>query len=72
MAIDLSAQYKSDATVGVRAGAGLSKVTEIPKMLVSEGYYSGYSFTDDFRPSIIANIFLSFKYRNRQLGLRGA
>ena len=48
MAIDLSAQYKSDATVGVRAGAGLSKVTEIPKMLVSEGYYSGYSFTDDF------------------------
>lgn len=71
MSIDLSAQYKSDATVGVRAGAGLSKVTEIPKMLVSEGYYSGYSFTDDFRPSITTNIFLSYKIPQSPIGIEG-
>lgn len=65
------AQYKSDAIVGVRAGAGVSKVTEIPKMLVSEGYYSGYSFTDDFRPSITANIFLSYKIPQSPIGIEG-
>lgn len=65
------AQYKSDAIVGVRAGAGLSKVTEIPKMLVSEGYYSGYSFSDDFRLSITANIFLSYKIPQSPIGIEG-
>lgn len=65
------AQYKSDAIVGVRAGAGLSKVAEIPKMLVSEGYYSGYSFTDDFRPSITANIYLSYKIPQSPIGIEG-
>lgn len=65
------AQYKSDAIVGVRVGAGLSKVTEIPKMLVSEGYYSGYSFTDDFRPSITTNIFLSYKIPQSPIGIEG-
>ena len=69
--IDVSAQYKSDAIVGVRAGAGLSKLTEMPKMLVSEGYYSGYSFTEDFRPSITANIFLFYKIPQSPIGIEG-
>ena len=71
MSIDLSAQYKSDAIVGVRAGAGLSKVTEIPKMLVSEGYYSGYRFTEDFRPSFSASIFLSYSIPHSPICLEG-
>ena len=67
----LLAQYKSDAIVGARVGVGLSKVTGIPKMLVSEGYYSGYSFTDNFRPSITASIFLFYKIPQSPIGIEG-
>ena len=66
-----TAQYKSDATFGVKAGVSLSKISELPKMLVSEGYYSGYSFTEDFRPSFSASIFLSYKIPQSPIGLEG-
>ena len=65
----MTAQYKSDATYGVKAGVSLSKVTEIPKMLVSEGYYSGYSFTDDFQPSISTSVFLSYQIPQSPVGI---
>ena len=65
------AQYKSDATYGVKAGASLCKITELPKMLISEGYYSGYSFTEDFRLSFSASIFLSYKIPQSPIGLEG-
>ena len=67
----MSAQYRSDAIVGIRAGASLSKVTEMSKMLVSEGFYSGYSFTDEIRPSIAANIFLSYRIPQSPIGIEG-
>lgn len=51
------AQYKSDATYGVKTGENLSKITELPKTLISEGYYSGSNFTEDFRPSSSTSIF---------------
>lgn len=66
-----TAQYKTDATYGVKAGASLSKMTGIPKTLISEGYYSGYSFTEDLRPSFSASIFLSYKIPNSPIGLEG-
>ncbi len=66
-----TAQYKSSATYGVKAGAGVSKMPGISEMLVSEGYYSGYSFTEDFRPSFSASIFLSYKIPRSPLGLEG-
>lgn len=66
-----TAQYKSDATYGVKAGASLSKITELPNTLISEGYYSGYSFTEDLRPSFSASIFLSYKIPQSPIGLEG-
>lgn len=66
-----TAQYKSDATYGVKVGAGVSKMSGIPKTLVSEGYYSGYSFTEDFRPSFSASIFLSYRIPHSPIGLEG-
>lgn len=69
--VTATAQYKSDATYGVKAGAGLSNMTGISMMLVSEGYYSGYSFTEDFRPSFSASIFLSYKIPQSPIGLEG-
>ncbi len=69
--VSATAQYKSDATYGVKAGASFCKITEIPKMLISEGYYSGYSFTEDFRPSFSASLFLSYKIPQSPIGLEG-
>lgn len=66
-----TAQYKSDATYGVKASASLSKMSGIPKMLISEGYYSGYSFTEDLRPSFSASIFLSYRIPHSPIGLEG-
>ncbi len=66
---DVAAQYKSDATFGVRAGAVFSKISGVGEMLVSEGFYSGYSFTDDFRPSVSANIFFSYRIPQTPIGL---
>lgn len=66
-----TAQYKSNATYGVKAFAGLCKITELPKMLISEGCYSGYSFTEDFRPSFSASIFLSYSIPHSPIGLEG-
>lgn len=65
----MTAQYKSDATYGAKTGVSLSKLTEISKMLVSEGYYSGYSFTEEFKPSVSADIFLSYKIPQSIVGI---
>ena len=66
---EIAAQYKSDANFGVKAGAIFSKISGIGDMLVSEGFYSGYSFTDDFRPSVSANIFFSYSIPRTPVGL---
>lgn len=66
-----SAQYKSDAMYGIKAGMSLCKMTGIPNMLVSEGYYSGYSFSDDYRPSISTSIFLSYQIPQSPIGIEG-
>ncbi len=71
VAASATAQYKSDATYGVKGGVSLSTMTGIPKMLISEGYYSGYSFTDDLRPSFSAGVFLSYKIPWSPIGLEG-
>lgn len=64
-----SAQYKSDAMVGVRGGVAACKMMGVPKMLVSEGYYSGYTFSEDCGVCPTADIFFSYTIRNAPIGL---
>ena len=66
---EIAAQYKSNSNFGVKAGVCLSKISGIGDMLVSESFYSGYSFTDDFRPSVSANIFFSYQVPRTPIGL---
>ena len=64
-----SAQYKSDATYGVKAGADVARLDGVGGMLVSEGYYSGYSFRGGTMPSVSASIFLSYRVPRTRVGL---
>lgn len=64
-----TAQYKSDAMFGVRAGAQASKMTGVPGMLVSEGYYSGYEFTEKYSACPSACIFFSYAIHGTPVGL---
>lgn len=64
-----AAQYKSDAMFGVRAGAQASKMTGVPGMLVSEGFYSGYEFTEEYSACPSACVFLSYAIHGTPVGL---
>ncbi|MDY4521801.1 MAG: outer membrane beta-barrel protein [Bacteroidales bacterium] len=67
--ITSKAQYKSDATYGIKVGAMLSKISNVEHMLISEGYYSGYNFSYDYRPSPSASLFFSYKVPHTIIGL---
>ena len=67
--LSASAQYKSDAMVGVRAGVSMGKMTGVPDMLVSKGVYSGYSFSEDRCACPSAGVFLSYRIPKSPLGL---
>lgn len=55
--------------VGVRGGVSVCKMMGVPKMLVSEGYYSGYTFSEDYSVCPAAGIFFSYTIRNAPVGL---
>lgn len=55
--------------VGVRGGVSACKMMGVPKMLVSEGYYSGYTFSEDYGVCPAAGIFFSYTIRNAPVGL---
>jgi hypothetical protein len=52
---------KNYMQAGIKAGAGYSVITDLSKTLVSESYYTGYTFTNNGQPSFTGSIYLNYK-----------
>lgn len=46
---------------GIKAGAAYSVITDLSKTLVSESYYTGYTFTNIGQPGFTGSIYLNYK-----------
>jgi hypothetical protein len=47
---------------GIKAGSGYSKVTNLSKVLVSESYYTGYTFENKGMWSFTGGLFLNYRF----------
>ncbi|HEX2936573.1 MAG TPA: porin family protein [Bacteroidales bacterium] len=47
---------------GIKAGAVYSKITGLDKVLVSESYYSGYSFDNPYSWGFTAGVYVNYKF----------
>jgi hypothetical protein len=57
-----SGRRSSNLQFGIKAGALYSKVTNVSKILVSESYYSGYTFDNYNMWSFTGGVFLTYKF----------
>jgi len=48
---------------GIKAGAGYSQITDLSKMLVSESYYTGYTFSDYGKYSFTGGLYINYKFK---------
>jgi hypothetical protein len=48
--------------VGFKAGANYSNITDLSKVLVSESYYTGYTFENSGIPSFTGGLYLNYKF----------
>jgi hypothetical protein len=48
---------------GIKAGAGYSQITDLSKMLVSESYYTGYTFTNSSELSFTGGLYINYKFK---------
>lgn len=46
---------------GIKAGAGYSTITDLSKTLVSESYYTGYTFTNNGQPGFTGGLYINYK-----------
>lgn len=61
-------QYASTNMVGVKAGLAVTKMKELSSILVSEDYYTNYSFTDHMKCSPSASIFYNYHDNDKLFG----
>lgn len=47
--------------VGIKAGAGFTKITDLSKVLVSESYYTGYTFENSGLWGFTGGIYINYK-----------
>lgn len=62
------AQYASTNMVGIKAGAAVTKMKSLSSILVSEDYYSNYTFTDHLKCSPTAALFYSYHDNDKLFG----
>lgn len=55
-------QNNNNLQVGLKVGAGYTEITDLSKILVSESYYTGYSFTNKGQYTFSAGIYLNYKF----------
>ncbi len=48
--------------IGFKAGAGYSTITDLSKVLVSESYYTGYTFENSGSWSFTGGLYLNYKF----------
>lgn len=48
---------------GIKAGAGYSGISDLSKMLVSESYYTGYTFTNKGVASFTGGLYINYKFK---------
>lgn len=66
------AQYSAQSVFGVRAGMFMSQISGVDKLLVSEDYYSGYSFTNDYVLSPRAELFFTYRITNVPIAIEAS
>ena len=62
------AQYSSTNMVGVKAGLAVTQIKNLSTILVSEDYYSNYSFTDHKKCSPVASLFYNYHDKDKLFG----
>lgn len=68
----VSAQYCDNNVLGLKVGVGMTKINNLGNSIITPGYYSNYSFTDNkgFSPS--AEIFYGYHKKDALFGLEVA
>lgn len=67
----LQAQYDENLMFGIKAGVSRSTIANLPLILVSEDFYSGYTFDTQglFRP--VGTLFIHYRIFESPIGLEG-
>jgi hypothetical protein len=65
---NITAQRKSNnddnyIQAGIKAGAGYTGISDLSKMLVSESYYTGYTFTNNGKLSFTGGLYFNYKFK---------
>jgi len=65
---NISAQNKSSKNdnyiqAGIKAGAGYTGISNLSKMIVSESYYSGYTFTNNGKFGFTGGLYFNYKFK---------
>ncbi len=68
----LSAQYKHTAMFGIKAGVSYGIISELSTILVSEGYYSNYNFSNSEKAAPSASLFFHYRPTKLWLGMEAA
>lgn len=69
--VPLLAQYGSNPMFGLKIGVGRSQITKLSTILVSEDYYTGYSFSDEAMIGPVALLFVNYRINSSRIGLEG-
>lgn len=64
-------QYSESLMFGLRSGASYSHISNLPTILVSEDYYTGYSFSEKSLVFPEASLFVSYLINDSHVGLEG-
>lgn len=56
---------------GIKAGINRSSISNLSTILVSEDYYSGYSFTDEPQIAPMATLFVNYKINDSRMAMEG-
>ena len=69
LSFSISAQYKHTAMFGIKAGVSYSAMSDLSAILVSEGYYSNYNFSDASMVAPSASLFFHYRPTKICLGM---
>jgi hypothetical protein len=50
--------------LGFKAGTGYSNITDLSKVLVSESYYTGYTFENNSKPGFTGGLYVNYRFQN--------
>jgi len=68
--IKIQAQFDAPFTYGIKAQVNYSDINELPKMIVSEDFYTGYELTGEKNFGYNVGVFINYKFRESKFAFQ--